>query len=351
MILVDAHLDLAYNAINNGRNLQQSLNDLRQSEGRKPEAGIATVTIPEIKNAGIGLICGSIFALPAASAEGDPICYTNQDEAFELAMQQFDYYYRLADEDESIRLVTDKEVLQEVVDSFELGKEKLLGIIPMMEGADPVRDPQELELWVERGLKIVGLAWDDTRYSAGAWRGSRFDLTKDGYALLEIMAEFNVILDVSHMNEKASLLAIERYEGTAVATHSNCRQINKGGERHLTDQQIRMLGERGGMIGIVPYNRFLKAGHKKGDHKELVTLDHIVAHIDHICQLLGDAQHVGIGSDFDGGFGYKDIPHPMNSIVDLNQIYAKLKEKGYGEADIEGILGNNWLNLFQKSFE
>lgn len=354
MIIVDAHLDLAYNALNYGRNLQSPLTDLRQKERNRSSNGIATATFPEIKRAGIGVVFGTVFTLPAQSrlaTPDDKLTYRTQAEAHRLGMQQLDYYHRLADEDESIRLVTDRATLQEVVKSFK-GDEgengRLLGIVPLMEGADPVREPEELELWAERGLRIVGPAWDDTHYAAGSWQGGRHGLTKAGYGLLEIMQQFNMILDITHMNEKGSLEALDVYAGTAVATHNNCRALVPG-ERQLSDTQIRLLGERGGVIGIVPYNAMLRAGHRNGERKELVTLDHVVAHIDHICQLLGSASHVGIGSDFDGGFGAKDIPHEMDSIYDLNLLPAKLKEKGYATADIEAIMGKNWLTLLQNA--
>ena len=227
----------------------------------------------------------------------------------------------------------------------------MLGIVPLMEGADAVRDPSELEEWWERGLRIIGPAWDDTRYAAGAWRNSGHGFTKEGLYLMEVMADLGYILDLTHLHEKATLEALERYEGTLVATHANCRALaSHVGMRNLSDKQIRMLGERGGVIGIVLFNRFLKQDHRKGERKALVTLDHVVAHIDHICQLLGTADQVGIGSDFDGGFGWADIPEGMNSIADLGLIGDKLKERGYDAADVAKIMGNNWVRLLRLTF-
>jgi membrane dipeptidase len=204
-------------------------------------------------------------------------------------------------------------------------------------------------MWVEKGLRIVGLAWDDTRYADGAWRGSRRGLTNEGRELLEVMNEFPLILDLSHMSEKASLEALDQYEGSVMASHSNSRTLVPG-ERQLSDTQIRTLGERGGVIGTVMANGFLRAGHEKGDPKELVTLDHVLAHIDHVCQLLGDARHVGLGTDMDGGFGVDDIPAEIDSVVDLPLIAKKLLDAGYEEADVAQIMGGNWLNLLRSTF-
>ncbi len=116
------------------------------------------------------------------------------------------------------------------------------------------------------------------------------------------MSDLRVILDLTHMSEQATYEALDRYEGPVVATHANARRLVPG-ERQLSDSQIRRLAERDGVIGVVLLNSFLRPGHKMGDPKEFVTLDNVLAHIDHVCQLLGDARHVGIGSDFDGGFG------------------------------------------------
>lgn len=353
MFIVDGHLDLAYNALNYGRNLTQPVSAIRAAEGSKPPNGIATVSVPTLQAAGVGLVFSTLFVLPA----GNPLrynaaeqVYRDADEAHRLAMAQLDYYHRLADAHEKVRLVGDLAALNEVVASFEAENGRLLGLVPLMEGADPVREPAELEMWYQRGLRLIGPAWDDTRYAAGAWRGSRHGLTKDGYRLLERMAEFGFILDLTHMSEKAALEALERYEGAVVATHSNARALVPG-ERHLNDTQIRLLGQRDGVIGVVLYNRFLRTGHGKGDPKEPVTLDHVVAHVDHICQLLGDARHVAIGSDFDGGFGAADIPAELDSVLDLPLLADKLRERGFAEADVTAVMGQNWLNVLDTAWQ
>lgn len=353
MFIVDGHLDLAYNALNYGRTLTQPVTVIRAAEGSNPPNGIATVSVPTLQAAGVGLVFSTLFVLPA----GNPLrynaaeqVYRDAEEAHRLAMAQLDYYHRLADAHEKVRLVGDLAALDEVVASFEAENGRLLGLVPLMEGADPVREPAELEMWYERGLRLIGPAWDDTRYASGAWRGSRHGLTKDGYRLLEQMAEFGFILDLTHMSEKAALEALERYEGAVVATHSNARALVPG-ERHLNDTQIRLLGERDGVIGVVLYNRFLRTGHGKGDPKELVTLDHVVAHVDHICQLLGDARHVAIGSDFDGGFGAADIPAELDSVLDLPLLADKLRERGFAEADVTAVMGQNWLNVLDTAWQ
>jgi membrane dipeptidase len=349
MFIVDAHLDLAYNALGYGRDPRHPLAHLRATEKRNRHRGQATVAFDAMQKGGIGLCFGTLFVSPASrknpSFEND-IIYHNAQEAHKLAMNQLDYYHRLADEDERIRLVGTLADLDEVVASHQENGQRRIGIVPLMEGADPIREPEEVEYWYERGLRLIGLAWDDTRYADGDLR-AKGGLTDDGRSLLEIMAEYNFILDLTHMSDKAIFEALDRYEGPIIASHSNGRALVPG-DRHLTDDQIRLIGERGGVIGTVLFNKFLRAGQVMGDPKHLVTLDHVVAHIDHVCQVLGSAAHVGIGSDLDGGFGREDIPAEMDSIADEPLIAAKLRERGYTETDVASIMGGNWLNLLRR---
>ena len=357
-MLVDAHLDLAYSKIENGRELFLPLDQLREYETHKPSVdGIATVTFPELRKGKVGLVFGSIFACPPTEP-CQHINYETPDQAYVVGLAQLDYYHRIVDENQSLRLVGDYTQLQEVIDQqnydFDLETESppLLGIVPMMEGADPVRDPAELEEWWERGLRIIAPAWDDSRYAKGAWRKSTEGFSKAGYALMEVMADLGFILDLTHLNEPAAFQALERYEGSIIASHSNSRKLAPHvDERNLSDAQARLLGERDGVIGIALYNRFLKKAHVKGERKELVPLDVVAAHIDHYCQLLGSADYVGIGSDLDGGFGAADIPAEMDSVADLYMIGDKLKERGYEAADVDKVMGGNWVSLLQRAWK
>ncbi len=351
MFIVDAHLDLAYNALRYGRNQTQPLAKLRAREPQPGPRGLPTVSLPALQEGGVGLVFGTLFVMPAAYKVADleaEVVYRTPAEAHQQAMVQLDYYHRLADELETVRLVTDLASLDEVLASHGNGERPLLGIVPLMEGADPISEPEEAEMWYGRDLRLIGLAWDDTRYAAGAWRGGG-GLTKEGYRLLEVMAEFGFIADLTHMSERASLETMEHYAGPVAFTHSNVRAIVPG-ERQLSERQIAMLGERDGVIGVVLFNKFLQSGWDKSRPKEQVTLDDVVAHVDAICQLLGNADHVGIGSDLDGGFGAAHIPAELDSVVDLGLIGAKLREKGYEESHVANIMGDNWVRLLRRAW-
>jgi membrane dipeptidase len=224
-----------------------------------------------------------------------------------------------------------------------------VGIVLLMEGAEGVRTPQDMQYWWEQGIRLAGPVWAGTRFCGGTL--VQGDFTREGMALLEIMGELGYTLDLSHMNEVSALQAIDRYEGPIVATHANARALLKNieGERHFTDRTIRQLIERGGMMGVVPFNHFLSPGWKNSDDRQAVTLRHLVAHIDHICQLAGDAVHVGLGTDFDGGFGWPSVPYEINTIADLQKLVPLLGEYGYNEEDIANIMGGNWRRCLERN--
>ena len=153
------------------------------------------------------------------------------------------------------------------------------------------------------------------------------------------------------MSEAAALTALERYEGIVVASHSNVRALlsEDPHERHLSLQQIRELIQRDGLIGVLPFNRYLRPEWKNGDPREQVRLEHLIAHIDAICQIAGDALHVALGSDFDGGFGYPAVPLEINTIADLPKLAAGLSQRGYTSADIAAIFYANWQRILERA--
>jgi membrane dipeptidase len=178
-------------------------------------------------------------------------------------------------------------------------------------------------------------------------------LTDEGRELISAMADYNFILDLSHMDEAAAYESLDRYEGPVMASHANCAALMRGADtnRHLPDDVIRGLIEREGVIGVIPLNTFLKVGwlRKNGSRREEVPLDALIAHIDHICQLAGSSEHAAIGSDFDGGFGLQSIPPELDSVADLQLIAAKLMNRGYSETDAANVLGGNWLRFLRKN--
>ena len=143
LFIVDAHLDIAYNALKYGRDPLQTVETLRAAEKPDRERRFSHGLFPQLREGGVGLIFGTIFVLPEAGAAlmgGDlRMTYRRRSDARAMAMDQLDYYYRLADQEENrLRIVTSTAVLDEVLASHEPGQEPLLGIVLSMEGADPI---------------------------------------------------------------------------------------------------------------------------------------------------------------------------------------------------------------------
>jgi membrane dipeptidase len=218
-----------------------------------------------------------------------------------------------------------------------------------MEGADGVRQPAELPTWFGAGVRILGPAWAGTQYAGGTGEPGPF--TRAGRSLLQMMAELGLILDLSHLADKGVEEALEHYPGPLIASHSNARALLSpdDSQRHLSDETIRRIARRKGIIGVVLFKNFVRKGIKSSDPRHLVTLDDVVTQIDHMCQLAGHVNHIGLGSDFDGGFGLEHSPTGLDSIADLPRIGEALGRRGYTATDVEAIMGGNWLNLLRRA--
>ena len=355
LVLVDGHLDLAYNSLAYGRDYRRSALATRAAEKRGPvpaAIGQCMVGLPELLAGNVAVIFGTIFVMPAQrSMSTMGIVYRTPEEAHHQAMSQLDVYHRWADEEPQLALVGSQPELEAVLATWQTepaadeSEPRRVGIVPLMENADPIREPAELELWVERGVRIVGPAWARSRYAGGT--GEPGPLTDLGRELLEVMAELGVALDVSHMAEQAGLEALDRFEGVLLASHSNPQAIVPG-DRQLSDPLIVGIAERDGVIGVVPYNGFLRRDWHKKDRKGRVTLVDVVRVVDYICQRVGDADHVALGSDFDGGFGSESAPAEIDTVADLAKIAVALREHGFESDHVAAITGGNWLRLLRR---
>ncbi len=355
-LIVDAHEDLAWNALTFGRDYTRSALATREAERDHPAPtlnGNTLLGLPEYLLGHVAVIFSTLFASPKHRALGawDVLSYADANEAHRRYSEQMDYYHRLVDEHEQFRLMGTRGDLEAVLATWQ-GEDlaqRRVGLVPLMEGADGIRDPKEAEWWMERGVRIVGLAWAGTRYAGGT--GEPGPLTPEGRRLLDVLADLGLILDLSHASDESYLEALDRFEGTVIASHANPRALLKDPrrpERFLTDDMIRRLAERGGVIGIVPFNRFLKSDWEPGDGKAALTLADVAAMIDHVCQVTGSAAHVGLGSDFDGGFGVESVPAEIDTAADLQKIGAALRAQGYAEKDVAGVLGMNWVELLRR---
>lgn len=359
-IFVDSHEDLAWNMLTFQRDYTLSSSQIRSNEKDTiiPAAnGDTMLGWADYQSANVGLIFSTLFAAPISTKEGDwdVQTYRNQQEAHDQYHQQLDAYERLFDQyPDRFRPIRSKTDLRNLLDDRAKASQTEsrflpIGLITLMEGADAIQQPEELPEWVERGVKFIGLAWQATAYSGGTKEPG--PLSRSGYELLKRMEETNCVLDLSHMDEKAVWQALDVFSGRVMVSHSNPETLmrERRSNRFLSDNVIRALAERGGVMGLVPYNLFLDPHWEKGFDRRTVSINRFVEQIDYVCQLLGTSLHTGIGTDFDGGFGLQSTPRELNSISDMGIICPLLREKGYSERDLHNIFGLNWIRFLEEA--
>ena len=356
-LIVDAHEDIAYNILNYGRDYNRAALETRRIES---ESGSSTPTHngetllgwPDYQRGRVAIIFGTIFVTPVRRrlGEWENQFYTDDNQAHRLYRAQLDVYSRLADDHpDHFRLVVSRADLETVLtDWSDPGTENHpVGIVPLMEGAEGVRNPSELNDWWEWGVRIIGPAWAGTRFCGGTRDPG--PLTDEGLLLLRTMAEIGFTLDLSHMDVLSARQSLDLYPGPIIASHANAAALLPGydGNRLLGDDVIRGMLGRDGIIGVVPFCMFLDHEWKFGDPRDSITLDTLASHVDRICQMAGDARHVGLGTDFDGGFGRSGVPAGVDTIADLQKLGPVLAAKGYNDEQIAAVLGKNWLRHLQ----
>ncbi len=353
-LLIDAHEDLAWNALTFGRDYTRSAHETRRREAQEgslaPQVnGDTLLGWPEYQAGRVAVVFATLFAAPRRRKMGpwDTQVYGDLLEAHRRYQAQLRFYHQwVKKHPRKFRLITTREDLQETLAHWQNPRAKAhpVGLVMLMEGAEGVRSTWELDFWWEDGLRIIGLAWVGTRFCGGT--GEIGPLTPEGRTMLRAMGRYPYILDISHMDEQAALQALEGYPGPIIASHANAQALVQAkNNRHLSDQVIRQLIQREGVIGIIPYNRFLDPHWRPGQPR--LPLESVVEQIDYICQLAGNAQHVGLGSDFDGGFGVQQVPAGIDTVADLPALAPLLAQRGYSEADIAAILGGNWARVLE----
>jgi membrane dipeptidase len=352
MIIIDSHLDLAMNALLWNRDLTQGVYYTRQQESGMCEKGRGrgTVALPEMRTGEVAVCCATLIA--RLSRPGNPRPgYSSPEIACAVAQGQL-AYYRLLEERGEVRLITDGATLRAHFQEWE-GEEKdelPPGFILAMEGADPILSPEQVAWWWGEGLRVVSLShYGLSTYAHGT--DTEGGLTPLAQPLLAAMQEAGMVLDVTHLSDESFWQALEAFDGQVLASHNNCRALVPGG-RQFSDQQIQALIQREGVIGVALDAWMLYPGWIKGQTQpDVLSLEALVDHIDHICQLAGNSRHAAIGTDLDGGYGTEQCPHDLDTIADLQKIPGLLLARGYGEEDVRAIMHGNWLNFFQQTWD
>ena len=362
MFTIDAHLDLAINAINYNRDLTQPVHNIRakekligQTDAR--DRGNGTVALPELRKGNIGLVVATIISRFAEI--GKPVPYINltgwhsPEQAWAYGQAQLAWYNAMEMKGEMVQ-INSKPALEshlELWKNTSLSNEKKpVGYFLSLEGADSIVNFDYLEKYYQQGLRAIGPAhYGPGRYAAGTVSdGSGF--TNIGKELLHKMAQLNIILDATHLTDKGFFEAMDLFNGSVWASHQNCRKIIAG-ERQFTEEQLKLIIERDGVIGGALDAWMLFEGYKEAQKspKELgINLEKLVNHFDHICQLAGNTNHIGFGTDLDGLYGTEQSPYDLDTIADLVKFENILTQRGYSSSDLENIFHKNWLRVMRK---
>lgn len=355
MLIIDSHLDLAWNALQWNRNLQASVYTIREQEGNLsgPGRGQGTVALPEMRQGRVAVCFATLLARSTGRIEPN-IDYSSPLQAYATAQGQLAYYQALSESGE-VRLIKDIKALNDHIAEWEKWESKKrinqpqLGLIISMESADPILQPEQLAAWKEAGVRIIGPAhYGPGRYAGGT--STELGLTEDGIDLLHEMERLGVILDLTHLSDEASWEALDHFGGHIIASHNNCRALVPH-QRQFDNSQIKAIIDRDGVIGSAFDNWMLIPNWVRGSRdNQPATLKHVTDHIDHICQLAGNAEHAAIGSDLDGGFGREQSPSDLDTIADLQKLVEILDKRGYDTNDISLITHGNWLRLLRRAW-
>lgn len=366
MLIWDAHLDIAQRAIHLHRNYLDPVHVIRQQEKEIKDFiptlwGLAegTLAFPEMRQGKVAVCFATLLANVNSSV--DPNLQTSD---FQTIYQAYGSvhgqlaYYRALQDDGIIRIITSKDQMVTHMADWQAwdaaGSEQAedappLGFILATEGSDMFRSPSELAEWYSNGLRVLMPGhFGPGKYMGGT--GTDLPINESGIALLKEAQRLGLILDLNHLADPSFWQACDHFSGPVLASHSNCRALVSG-QRQLSDAQIMAIIERKGVVGVCVDIWMLESNWVQGvSTNENVSLETLADHIDHICQLAGNSLHAGIGTDLDGGYGYKQCPNDFDTIADLQKLKAILNGRGYSLADIENIFYRNFYQLVSGSW-
>lgn len=359
MLIVDAHLDLAMNALEWNRDLSRPIEEIREREAAlrdKPDRGRGTVSFPEMRRGGVGLCVATLIA--RYIAPGNPLPGWHSPEQAWAQTQGQLAWYRAMEERGELVSIRDRAGLDRHLDLWRGGSEAggsppdvPIGYVLSLEGADSLMTPGHLERAYAQGLRAVGPA----HYGPGVYAygtDACGDMGVRGRELLREMERLGIILDVTHLCDESLRDALDHFHGPVWASHSNCRALVPH-NRQLDDDQIRELIARGAVIGAAFDAWMLVPGWVRGTSTPQgagVTLETVANHIDRVCQIAGNARHSAIGSDLDGGFGREQCPSDVRTIADVSALASVLAARGYGDEDIASIVHDNVIRFLRAAW-
>lgn len=350
MFIFDAHLDLSMNAMEWNRDLRWSVDAIRKSEQEmtdKPDRGNNTVSFEAMRNGKVGLCMATQiarFVKPQSSLPG----WNSPQQAWAQTQAQLAWYRAMEDEGQ-LTQITNLEQLETHLALWEKPIENLpIGYILTLEGADSIVDIGYLKKSHERGLRAIGPAhYGPGTYAHGT--NSVGGIGTKGKALLKEIERLNIILDATHLCDQSFWETMQVFNGHIWASHNNCRALVDHNHQ-FSDEQLKELINRKAVIGTALDAWMMIPHWKRGistPQGMRLTLERMLDNIDHICQLAGNADHVGIGTDLDGGFGTEQCPMDVNTIADLQKIPDLLNARGYNEDALEKIMHGNFIHFLK----
>jgi membrane dipeptidase len=355
MLSIDAHLDLSMNAMEWNRDLRMSISEIRDREKGltdKPDRANGTVTFEELRKGNFGLVVATQIARYVERGSWLP-GWNSQEQAWAQTQAQIAWYKAMEDDGE-LKQVTNLAALEKhIVDwNNSSSAKKPIGYILSLEGADSIVTLKHLERAYEYGLRALGPA----HYGRGIYAfgtDSEGPMGSKGKALLKEMERLNIILDATHLCDESLQEAMDNFNGHVWASHHGCRALVDH-NRQFNDDQIKELISRGAVIGSPMDLWMIVPNWVRGKSTPAgmgANLERVVDHMDHICQLAGNANHIGIGSDLDGAFGTEQSPSDIDTIADLQKVRGILSSRGYKPEEIENVMHGNWLRFLRKAWK
>ncbi len=361
MLTIDAHLDLATNAISLNRDLRLPVAEIRALELEldmtdRPDRGKGTVALPELRRGKVGLVIATIISRVAVKGQPVPTLsltgWHSPAQAYAHGQSQLAWYRAMEEMGEMVQINSAQGLERHLrlwSDTSVNDDRKPIGYILSLEGADSIVDLSYLHRYYEQGLRAIGPAhFGPGRYAAGT-HSDQSGLTAAGRNLLREMEQLSMILDLTHLTDTGFYEALDIFTGNVIASHQNCRTLVPG-ERQFSDDQLLQIIQRDGVIGGALDIWMLEPGYLRGMDPcaSDIRMERLVDHIDHICQMAGSSQHTAFGTDLDGLFGREQSPCDLDTIADLQGYVALLKARGYTGEDIENIFHRNWLRVFHR---
>ena len=367
LVVLDLHLDLAYDALFWNRDLARTVDQIRLIEHDGPPQvaadvsnGICTVTFPELRRGRVGIVLSTIMSRIQNRDGHMRDGMRTQEQAMAIGRGHLAYYQTMSKRG-YFKPVLNLEDLCEAVDVWSDPAIKTANTpiyhILSMESADPIESPDDVQFWWEAGLRVVGPAhFGDNTYIHGT--GTEGGLKTPAADLFKSMREVGMVLDITHMADKAVWESFKEWDGPVMASHCTCRSLVPG-QRHLHDDMIKELIRRGGVIGLVFCQNFIDPdipwenrhllNHKGREPK--YGMDALIPHVEHIGNLAGGSiANISIGTDMDGGFGAELTPADVSTIADVGSFASVLCSAGYTEEDAKAILHGNAIRFFRESW-